>query len=51
MGRVEGGYKQQILCLMRGTAFKIPPILRSNVFFEKGFFAGPLAWCPPLPYP
>ena len=51
MGRVKGGYQQQIFYLMRGTALKIPPILRPNGFFEKGFFAGPLAWRPPCPTP
>ena len=51
MGRVKGGYQQQIFYLMRGIALKIPPILRPNGFFEKGFFAGPLALCPPCPSP
>ena len=51
LGKVEGGYKQHIFYLMRGTTFNIPPILRPNGFFEKGFFAGPLALCPPLPFP
>ena len=49
--RVEGGYQQQFLFCVCGTTLKIPPILRPNGFFEKDFFAGPLAWCPPCPTP